>query len=80
MNSDQKRIKNQTSNTIRKYREARFLICNSCLWCASYLSNNYFYKCPTCRSENIELIPIAKTEAYRVGITGNGISMEFWNL
>jgi hypothetical protein len=32
------------------------------------------------RSEKMELIPIAETEAYRVNIEGGSTSIEFWNL
>ena len=30
----------QKTNTIRRYLDAQFLICNSCFWCASYLSSH----------------------------------------
>ena len=70
----------QASHIIRKYHHARFLICNSCLWCASWLDgDNSIQICPTCRSEKLELTPISETEAYRMNIDGGGISMEFWN-
>jgi hypothetical protein len=38
----------QETNTIRGYHDAQFLICNSCFWCASYLSYNPYYveTCP----------------------------------
>ena len=72
---------NQWSETIRNYHDAKFLICNSCLWCASWLDgDNCFQRCPTCTSEKLELIPIAETEAYHMNMDGNGVSMEFWNL
>ena len=70
----------QASHIIRKYHHARFLICKSCLWCASWLAeDNSIQICPTCRSEKLELTPISETEAYRMNIDGGGISMEFWN-
>jgi hypothetical protein len=72
---------NQRSEIIRNYHDAKFLICNSCFWCASWLAgDNYFQTCPTCTSENLEPIPIGETEAYHMNIDGNGVSMEFWNL
>jgi hypothetical protein len=72
---------NQRSEIIRKYHDAKFLICNSCLWCASWLAgDNYFQTCPTCMSEKLESIPIGETEAYNMNIDNNGISIEFWNL
>ncbi len=70
----------QKSHMIREYHHAKFLICNSCLWCASWLDDdNSIQRCPTCTSEKLELIPIAETEAYRMDMDGNGVSMEFWN-
>jgi hypothetical protein len=71
----------QEPNTIRGYHDAQFLICNSCLWCASYLSlkSQYVEDCPACRSDRIEVIPISRKEAYKVNIDGSSVSMEFWN-
>ena len=73
---------NQTSNRIREYHNAQFIICNSCLWCASYLAYNDYNNadCPACRSNKIELLPISEKEAYRIGIERGGISMGFWNV
>jgi hypothetical protein len=68
MNSDgvsikkQKQKQKQNQISLGRFCEARFLICNWCFWCSSLLSDNYFDKCPTCKSENIEIIPIAQTE------------------
>ena len=56
---------------------SKFLICNSCLWLDDDISIQI---CPTCRSEKLEFIPIAQSEAYRVGTDANVVSMEFWNL
>jgi hypothetical protein len=71
---------NQKSNTIRKYHHAKFLICNSCLRCASYLSSYDAQNCPSCNSDKVELIPISETEAYRLHMDRDNVSMEFWNL
>ena len=72
----------QKINTIRRYLDAQFLICNSCFWCASYLSSHSasIENCPTCNNNNIEFIPISQTEGYKLNIDGNGLSVEFWNL
>jgi hypothetical protein len=70
---------NQKSSIVRKYRQADFMICNSCFWCASNLSLYSPVKCPTCDSDKMELIPISETEAYGLNIDGNGVTMEFWN-
>jgi len=72
----------QKTNTIRRYLDAQFLICNSCFWCASYLSGHSacVENCPTCKNNNIEFIPISQTEGYKLNIDSRGLSMEFWNL
>jgi hypothetical protein len=76
-----KKGQNQSSEIIRKYHDAKFLVCNSCLWCASWLAgDNYFERCPSCTSERLELIPIGRTEAYFIVKHGNSVAMEFWNL
>jgi len=72
----------QKTTIIRKYRDAQFLICNSCFWCASYLDGD-FYKieyCPTCGDNRLEFIPISQTESYSLNFDRSGLSMEFWNL
>lgn len=57
---------NQRSNTIREYRQADFMIGNSCYWCASNLSSYYPAKCPSFNSDKVDSIPISEAEAYRV--------------
>ena len=45
-------------------RQIYFLLCESYFWCASYLSskNVSVAKCPTCYSNKIEWMPIAKVD------------------
>jgi hypothetical protein len=66
--------------------ETYFLICQSCFWCASYISSQIpnritkqvITKCPSCIVGNIESLPIAKNEEYRFGYnTKRGVTMEF---
>ena len=39
------------------------LICDSCLWCASYFDSELMYaKCPGCNKGKIECMPISDTE------------------
>lgn len=47
-----------------KLTEARyFLICESCLWCASYIKNQTtFTKCPLCHNGKIDWMPIGEDE------------------
>jgi hypothetical protein len=56
-----------------------FLLCPSCLWCASCLFPNFtFTKCPSCVEGNIESLPIADNENYRFNNDiKRGITMEF---
>ena len=72
----------QKTNTIRRYLDAQFLICNSCFWCASYLAGDFYRieNCPTCRDNRLEFIPISQTESYKLNFDRNGLSMEFWNM
>lgn len=52
--------------------EIQFLICPSCLWCASYIDpssgKNYetLSHCVICKIEKIESIPIGSNESYKV--------------
>jgi hypothetical protein len=66
--------------------ETYFLICQSCFWCASYISpqipnritKQVITKCPSCIVGNIESLLIAKNEEYRFGYdTKRGVTMEF---
>ena len=46
---------------------AAFVICNSCYWCTSLLCGTdvkAFDRCPCCRSDLIEVIPIEPAEEY----------------
>lgn len=64
----------QLINKLKKYRkrgDIYFAICNSCFWCASYISTNtddtsYYTpaKCPGCLKGSIESIPVAKNEGH----------------
>jgi hypothetical protein len=69
----------QESSMIRKYPIVDFMLCGKCFWCASILSAYYPSRCPTCRSDKIELIPISKSEEFGIKIEYNGVSLEFWN-
>jgi hypothetical protein len=45
-------------------RQIHFLLCESCFWCASYMSskNISIAKCPNCYSNKIEWMPISKVD------------------
>ena len=46
--------------------ERNFLICSSCFWCASYLTNvhSFGYICPSCKDDKVESMPISFDETY----------------
>jgi hypothetical protein len=63
-----------------------FLICQSCFWCASYISPPIYRrmteetiaKCPSCFKGNVESLPIAQNEKYRFHYdTKRGVTMEY---
>ena len=45
-------------------RQIHFLLCESCFWCASYLSSKSVSvaKCPICYSNKMEWMPIPKVD------------------
>jgi hypothetical protein len=63
----------QLISKLKRYRKRRdifFAICNSCFWCASYISTNMGdtsytpAKCLGCLKGSIESIPVSKNEGY----------------
>lgn len=47
-------------------KERYFLICDSCLWCASYFDHEMIEtKCPVCRKGKIDCMPICEDKNYR---------------
>jgi hypothetical protein len=47
-------------------KERYFLICNSCMWCASYFENGMTdTKCHLCRKGKIDCMPIGEDKNYR---------------
>ncbi|MEO9362832.1 MAG: hypothetical protein ABI348_02920 [Nitrososphaera sp.] len=57
---------------------AYFLLCNSCLWCASRLGPaGIIERCPVCGAA-VEAIPILPNEAYRMKKTDDsGVELDF---
>jgi predicted RNA-binding Zn-ribbon protein involved in translation (DUF1610 family) len=45
-------------------KQIHFLLCESCFWCASYLSSKSVsvVKCPNCYNNKIERLPISKSD------------------
>ena len=48
--------------------ERYFLMCKSCYWCASCLTNDdgYISTCPVCDTNKMEWLPISQSESYRL--------------
>lgn len=64
---------------MQEYRD--LLICNNCLWAASLLKDSAsvnFQLCPTCGKGDLEIIPVADYESYKMSIDNKrGIEIEF---
>jgi hypothetical protein len=83
----------ETIDKIPSYanNQVNFILCPSCFWCASCLSpqmlprvaaaedSDPFPRCPSCIEGNIESIPLAENEEYRINHdTKRGFTMEFF--
>jgi hypothetical protein len=78
----QSNVTTTTQNTDRLIylQQIRFLLCQSCFWCASYVitsdcsSNNnsvltfstLIKKCPICKNDKIKSLPISHNEHYKL--------------
>jgi len=64
---------------MQEYRD--LVICNNCLWAASLLKDSAsvnFQLCPTCGRGDLEIIPVADYESYKMSIDNKrGIEIEF---
>jgi hypothetical protein len=58
-----------------------FLICESCLWCASYFKNQAtFTKCPLCHNGKIDWMPIGEDEHFLFDYSlSKGVELKFAN-
>ena len=58
------------------YNNRLFALCESCYWTATIFTK--IYECPTCRCENVELIPLNLDEKYEYHIDQNkGLEVKF---
>jgi hypothetical protein len=51
--------------------DIHFIMCQSCIWCASYINLSRLLmrnldKCPLCHDSRIESMPISNDESYRL--------------
>lgn len=80
---DLQNIKRQSDTTTQKtqrliyLQKIRFLLCQSCFWCASLIimsgcssnvltSSTLIIKCPSCKNDKIESLPISHNEHYKI--------------
>ena len=52
-------------------KQIHFLLCESCFWCASYLSSKSVSvaKCPNCHDNKIRWMPISNINIYKLAMT-----------
>jgi len=56
----------ETNDYAKIAKQRYLLICDSCLWCASYFENEMTNtKCPLCRKGKIDCMPIGEDKNYR---------------
>lgn len=54
-----------SGNIVDVKSERNFLVCNSCLWCASMLyMDNIIRSCPICNDDRLEHMPICDNESF----------------
>jgi hypothetical protein len=56
-------IKNE-SNAGRISKQVNFTLCGSCFWSASYLDGRGIERCPICKSDKVDSMPVAGNEMY----------------
>ena len=59
--------------------KSRFLLCESCFWCASCINLSFnVEKCPLCINGNVESMPLSDKEIYRFSYDSvRGVTLEF---
>ena len=79
----------ENNNILRRIDHIYFLVCNSCLWCATYFgindleslsaSSTHALSCHLCNSCNTKLMPISADISSRIkyGLT-SGMETEFY--
>jgi hypothetical protein len=70
---------------LRSTNHIYFVICNSCYWCATYLtidnleSSSHVLCCHLCNSRHTELTPISSNESFRINYNvTRGMELEFY--
>lgn len=67
-------------NKVKFIDKRNFLICESCLWCATCLTDlNIPNNCPLCGNNEIESMSVSAGESYRLVYNDiRGMVLEFW--
>jgi MEDS: MEthanogen/methylotroph, DcmR Sensory domain len=62
-------------------KQIHFLLCESCFWCASYLSSKSVSvaKCPNCHDNKIKWMPISNINLYKLAMTSRLQTIEQGN-
>lgn len=67
-------LSERDDNNTQRY----FALCNSCFWCASYMRRVNTVRCPSCRTEIIESMPIRLDERFLFQYDRkSGVSLQF---
>ena len=71
----------ETDNYANLTKERYLLICESCLWCASYIKNQTtFTKCPLCYNGEIDCMPIGEDKnGFSDYSHSKGVELKFAN-
>jgi hypothetical protein len=65
-------------NKRRSNNHRYFVLCNSCFWCASYLLHIGILRCPSCKNEIMEFMPIRSDETFLFQYDRKrGVSLQF---
>jgi predicted Zn-ribbon and HTH transcriptional regulator len=62
---ENKNSNNNISNETSYKQAIRFLICDSCFWCASCIRLDPPVRCPSCNCNKIEWMPIADGKIHK---------------
>lgn len=65
-------------NQNRISKQVNFMLCTSCFWSASLLEPRALERCPTCKDDKLDSIPVAGNEMYSFDYdTKRGVVIDF---
>lgn len=63
---------------VRISKQVNFTLCGSCFWSASCLDGRAIERCPMCKSDKVESMPVAGNEMYSFDYdTKRGVVVDF---